>query len=82
MREGYRERGEPANWKNMSEANAPHEASFLKLDCTKARETFGWEPVWNVDSAIRETVEWYKAWNEGEDMRKVTEGQIGKFFEI
>ncbi len=74
--------GEPANWKNMSEANAPHEASFLKLDCTKARETFGWEPVWNVDSAIRETVEWYKAWNEGEDMRKVTEGQIGKFFEI
>lgn len=72
--------GSPANWKNMSEANAPHEASFLKLDCSKARETFGWEPIWNVDSAIRETVAWYKAWNAGEDMRKFTEGQIESFF--
>lgn len=73
--------GEPANWKNMSEANAPHEASFLKLDCSKARETFGWEPVWNVDSAIRETVAWYKAWNEGENMREFTERQVREFFE-
>ena len=72
--------GKPANWKNMSEANAPHEASFLKLDCSKARETFGWKPVWNVDSAIRETVEWYKAWNAGEDMREFTERQIEAFF--
>lgn len=72
--------GSPANWKNMSEANAPHEASFLKLDCSKARETFGWEPVWNVDSAIRETVLWYKAWNAGENMREFTERQIEAFF--
>ncbi len=71
--------GSPANWRNMSEANAPHEASFLKLDCSKARETFGWEPVWNVDSAIRETVAWYKAWNEGENMMEFTEGQIRRF---
>lgn len=72
--------GAPANWKNMSEANAPHEASFLKLDCSKARETFGWEPVWNVDSAIRETVAWYKAWSEGENMREFTEKQVREFF--
>ena len=72
--------GSPANWKNMSEANAPHEASFLKLDCSKARATFGWEPVWDVDSAIRETVAWYKAWNAGENMREFTEGQIKDFF--
>ena len=72
--------GEPANWKNMSEANAPHEASFLKLDCSKARESFGWEPIWNVDSAIRETVAWYKAWNEGENMREFTEKQVRMFF--
>ena len=72
--------GAPANWKNMSEANAPHEASFLKLDCSKARETFGWKPVWNVDSAIRETVAWYKAWNEGENMRGFTEKQVRLFF--
>ena len=72
--------GEPANWKNVSEANAPHEANFLKLDCSKARETFGWEPVWGVDSAIKETVEWYKAWNNGMDMRSFTESQIISYF--
>ncbi|WP_026661131.1 CDP-glucose 4,6-dehydratase [Butyrivibrio sp. AC2005] len=71
--------GEPANWKNMSEANAPHEASFLKLDCAKARETFGWEPVWHVDEAIRETVAWYKAWNDGKDMKEFTRKQIREF---
>ncbi len=65
----------------MSEANAPHEASFLKLDCAKARETFGWEPVWHVDEAIRETASWYKAWNEGEDMKAFTRKQICEFTE-
>ena len=68
--------GEPANWKNMAEKDAPHEASFLKLDCAKARETFGWEPIWHVDGAIKETVEWYKAWNEGADMKEFTRKQI------
>ncbi|MBE5860267.1 MAG: CDP-glucose 4,6-dehydratase [Butyrivibrio sp.] len=71
--------GENANWTNMSEAHAPHEASFLKLDCSKARETFGWEPVWHVDEAIRETVAWYKSWNDGEDMKEFTRKQILDF---
>ena len=60
----------------MAEKDAPHEASFLKLDCAKARETFGWEPIWHVDGAIKETVEWYKAWNEGAEMKKFTRKQI------
>ena len=72
--------GGPAKWKNVSEANAPHEANFLKLDCSKARETFGWEPVWGVDDAICETFEWYRAWSKGENMRKFTERQIEEFF--
>ncbi len=71
--------GDGANWKNVSENNAPHEASFLKLDCAKARSTFGWEPVWNVDDAIRQTVLWYKAWNEGKDMENFTKAQIEDF---
>lgn len=72
--------GDGAGWKNVAQKNAPHEASFLKLDCTKARETFGWEPVWHVDEAIRETVLWYKAWNCGEDMMQFTRKQVGEFF--
>ncbi|WP_029232504.1 CDP-glucose 4,6-dehydratase [Butyrivibrio sp. VCB2006] len=68
--------GPEAKWVNEAEANAPHEASFLKLDCSKARETFGWKPVWHADEAIRETVEWYKAWNQGRDMYEYTRQQV------
>lgn len=71
--------GKEASWENKAEADAPHEASFLKLDCSKARETFSWNPVWNVDTAIKETVNWYKAWNNGEDMLGYTKAQIQEF---
>ena len=71
--------GNNATWENHAEANAPHEASFLKLDCTKARTTFGWEPEWHVEEAIRYTVDWYKAWNTGEDMYTFTRKQVQQF---
>lgn len=71
--------GGDANWKNVAQENAPHEANFLKLDCSKARTALGWEPVWHVDEAIRETVAWYKAWNEGADMYEFTGQQISEF---
>lgn len=71
--------GENANWKNVSEVNAPHEAGFLKLDCTKAKETFGIDGRWRVKEAIGKTVEWYKAWNNGENMREFTEKQIKEY---
>ncbi len=68
--------GPDAAWENISEQDAPHEASFLKLDCAKAREVFGWKPAWHIDEALKRTVEWYRAWNNGEDMKNVTETQI------
>lgn len=74
--------GDNAKWENHAEANAPHEASFLKLDCTKARTTFGWEPEWHVEEAIRNTVDWYKAWNNGANMYDFTKGQIKEFLEV
>ena len=72
--------GEGANWKNLSEIDAPHEAGFLKLDCSKVRQTFNWEPVWGIQDAVCKTVEWYKAWNNGENMLAFTEKQIEEFF--
>ncbi len=73
--------GEGANWTNEAEPNAPHEANFLKLDCSKARNILGWNPVWNVDRAIKETVAWYKAWNDGQDMLEYTQNQVRSFLE-
>ncbi len=43
----------------------PHEASFLKLDCSKLKTTFGWKPHWNLDTAIEKVVEWSKSLDAG-----------------
>ena len=58
--------GEGARWETAAEANAPHEANFLKLDCSKIRSVFGWKPVWDIDQAVRMTVAWTKAWVDGQ----------------
>lgn len=57
----------------------PHEARFLKLDCSKLKTTFGWKPHWNLDTAIEKTVEWSKAWLAGQDVRPVMDRQIKQF---
>jgi CDP-glucose 4,6-dehydratase len=49
--------GEDISWENKS-TGGPHEASFLKLDCSKLKAVFGWKPCWNVTEAVEKTVEW------------------------
>lgn len=49
---------------NKAEANAPHEANFLKLDCSKIKRVFGWKPRWGVEEAVEKTVEWSKVYLE------------------
>jgi CDP-glucose 4,6-dehydratase len=57
----------------------PHEAHFLTLDSSKAREQLGWKPTWDLDKALTEIVAWYRALRDGDDMRAVTLGQIRAF---
>lgn len=53
--------GEGQTWENRS-TDGPHEASFLKLDCSKLRSTFDWRPRWDIRKAIAKTVEWAKVY--------------------
>jgi len=69
-------------WKNVSETNAPHEANFLKLDCSKLKFTFGWKPKWNVEKAVEKVVEWTKVYALGEDVRACMDAEIKEFFEL
>ena len=57
----------------------PHEANFLKLDCRKIKETFGWSPRWNISEAVQKTVEWTKEWQAGNDVRACMERQIREY---
>ena len=70
--------GNGIKWINQSD-NGPHEANFLKLDCSKLKTTFGWQPRWDLDTAIAKVVEWSKAWAAGENVRAVMDRQINEF---
>lgn len=70
--------GGNACWINRHDGG-PHEANFLKLDCSKIKHTFGWQPRWHIRQAIEKTVEWSKAYLNGEDMRRVMDAQIKEF---
>ncbi len=67
-----------ASWKNISDGG-PHEANFLKLDCSKLKKTFGWHPVWNVETAMEKIVEWSKVYLENGDINLCTDKQIEEF---
>lgn len=54
----------------------PHEARYLKLDCTKAKTELGWLPQWNLNLALEATVRWYQAQQLHQDVRALTLQQI------
>lgn len=51
-----------AKWVSRAEQNAPHEANFLKLDCSLLKRTFGWQPHWYIEEAVQKTCEFSKVW--------------------
>ncbi len=60
--------GEGAKWENCAEADAPHEAGLLRLDCGKLKETFGWKPRWNIEECMELVVRFSKIWLAGGDI--------------
>jgi CDP-glucose 4,6-dehydratase len=50
-------------WKQSTDAHL-HEAQFLYLDSSMARQQLDWRPVWDFKQAVHTTAEWYKAWIE------------------
>lgn len=70
--------GEGIKWVNRYDGG-PHEASFLKLDCSKLKKTFQWKPHWNLDKAIEKVVEWNKCWFSHGDIQKCMDQQIEDF---
>jgi len=70
--------GNGLNWINKHDGG-PHEAGFLKLDCSKLKNVFGWQPQWNIKTAVEKTVEWARCWQKGSDVRACMNKQIEEF---
>ena len=72
--------GEDMKWVNRYDGG-PHEANFLKLDCSKIKRVFGWKPHWGVEEAVEKTVEWSKVYFAKGDIPACMDAQIKEFFE-
>lgn len=70
--------GEGLKWIDRHDGG-PHEANFLKLDCSKIKSKFGWRPRWNLDTAVEKTVEWTKCWMSGSNVSECMEQQIQEY---
>lgn len=73
-----RQWGDGASWQ-LDQAEHPHEAHYLKLDCSKAKARLGWQPKWTLETTLEKIVAWHKAHRDGIDMREFTLKQIVAF---
>jgi len=70
--------GEGAGWIRDGRGH-PHEAHYLKLDCSKANTRLDWRPRWHLDETLSKIVEWQKQYQQGADMKAVTLVQIDRY---
>lgn len=70
--------GEGANWA-LDGGDHPHEAHYLKLDCSKAKARLDWHPRWHLEDALGAVIDWHRAYQNGKNMRELTLSQIGTY---
>lgn len=68
----------PLRW-DVDPGPHPHEAGYLALDSSAARDTLGWAPRWGLADALAAIVEWHTGVDGGADARELTLAQIAQF---
>lgn len=72
--------GEGLTWFSGAE-QGPHEARYLKLDCSRIKQVLNWQPQWNIDTALDKTIEWSKAYRRNTDIVRTMDDQIKAYFQ-
>lgn len=80
-KEWKKQTGTEVKWINKYDGG-PHEANLLKLDCSKIKNTFAWQPVWNIEKTMEKIVEWSNVYLQGGDIVACMEKQIKEFGNI
>lgn len=71
--------GDGAQWELLGDSAQPHEATYLKLDISRARTYLDWSPTWELRETLERIVRWQKAWMAGEDARELCLAEIAAF---
>jgi len=72
--------GKDTAWRPQKD-DGPHEANFLRLDCSKSKTVLGWKPRWDIKTAVEKTVEFAKLETDGEQTACV-DRQITEYFHV
>ena len=70
--------GDGAGW-HLSQRTHPHEATYLKVDASKARARLGWDRRLTLDTALDWTATWYRAAASGADPRALAAAEIARY---
>ena len=73
--------GEGAKWECITDKNAPHEANFLKLDCSKLKSTFNWKPRMHIDDCLKKTCLFSKILIKEKNVPEEMENEIFDYME-
>jgi CDP-glucose 4,6-dehydratase len=70
--------GKGATWQ-LDGGSHPHEANYLKLDCSKAKLRLGWEPRLTLADTLEWVVEFYQGFYSGQSARTIADAQIQRY---
>jgi len=70
--------GQGASWV-LDDRQNPHEANYLKLDISKVKSRMGWNPRWDLATALEKIVQWQRAWLQGEKIQAQCLEQIEQY---
>jgi len=70
--------GENASW-TLDSGEHPHEAHYLKLDCSKAKARLDWHPRWHLEDALGAIIDWHRAFRDGKEMKTLTLSQVQQY---
>jgi CDP-glucose 4,6-dehydratase len=74
--------GKKAKYVIEQDPKAPHEAHFLKLDCTKAKDLLCWQPRWGLEKTLSSIIHWHSQYLENPNMaREISLAQITDYLE-
>lgn len=73
--------GVDVTW-STEDKDGPHEANFLKLDCSKLKDSFEWKMHWHIKETISKIVEWSYEYLTGGDVEECMDRQIEQYMSV
>jgi CDP-glucose 4,6-dehydratase len=70
--------GKGASWE-LDKNNNPHEAGYLKLDCSKAAIQLNWRPKWNLEDTLESIIIWHQHYLSGKNIQEQCLLEIAKY---